>query len=372
LADEPTAELDAASAQQVASLIDELAANEGTVVLMVSHDPAMELGTRRVVRMRDGRIVEERRDGHASLVIGADGWVQLPRPLLEQSGIGRRARAAAFSRTGLLLTPAARGPAATGPTGPPPPQAALPSVPAPVRVQLERVWRWRGEGAGRQAVIADLSTEFEAGCLTAVTGRSGSGKTTLLELLACLERPAAGQVWIDDEPLAAAGRERLAEVRRRLIGYLPQEPAPVGFLSATENVVLALQIRGVRGEPAARQAEAVLGRVGLADRRRQRVARLSAGEAQRLALARALACAQGVLVVDEPTSRLDAEAAAGVAELLCGAARQGQAVICATHDPRLIQVADRVLELERLNSRSLPPPPSSAILSSPTTAEEPA
>jgi putative ABC transport system ATP-binding protein len=125
----------------------------------------------------------------------------------------------------------------------------------------------------------------------------------------------------------------------------------VGFLSAIENVSLALHIRGVSADDAVRRAEAVLVQVGLAQRQRQRAARLSAGEAQRVALARALACADGVLVVDEPTSRLDGLAGTEIAQLLRDAARRGQTVICATHDPRLIETADRVLELERLALR---------------------
>ncbi len=179
-----------------------------------------------------------------------------------------------------------------------------------------------------------------------VTGRSGSGKTTLLEMLACLERPDGGQLRLDGVSLRDADAEELAEVRRRRIGYLPQEPEPVGFLSAAENVALALQVRGRRPEAAAATARAALAMTGLADRSDQRVTRLSAGEAQRVALARALACAEGLLIADEPTSRLDTASAAAVARLLAEAARSGQTVICATHDPLLIEHADRVVSLD--------------------------
>jgi ABC-type lipoprotein export system ATPase subunit len=375
LADEPTAELDEASARRMASVIDQMAEAEGTSVLLVSHDPAMGEGTRRVLRMRDGRIVEERRDRDASLVVGADGWVRLPRPLLDRSGIGLRARAV-VARSGVLLTPATPPPLAADSlhvkrADPP----ASPPAPIPTPVQLERVWRWRGHGARRRLVIADLTAAFQPGCLTVVSGRSGSGKTTLLELLACMGAPDAGELRIAGEPLAVAGAERLAEVRRRRIGYLPQEPAPVGFLSAAENIVLGLRVRGVASEEAVIRAEAALEQVGLGDRRRQRVSRLSAGEAQRVALARALACGRGLLVVDEPTSRLDASAAAGVAVLLADAARDGQTVICATHDPLVTERADQVLALGEspvITHGSLSHAPLSAMLSPSTNAEEPA
>ena len=148
--------------------------------------------------------------------------------------------------------------------------------------------------------------------------------------------------------LGECDAEQLAALRRERIGYLPQEPTPVGFLSAEENVVLGLRLRGWDQAEAAERAAVVLSRVGLADRARQRVSRLSAGEAQRVALARALASARGLLVVDEPTSRLDESNAVRVADLLSeAAAADGQTVICATHDPELIKRADDVLRLER-------------------------
>jgi ABC-type lipoprotein export system ATPase subunit len=342
LADEPTAELDEASAGQMAELIDELGEAEGTTVVAVSHDPALAAAARRVVRIREGRIVEERRDGSASLVIGHDGWIRLPEPLLDEAGIGERARAAVIAR-GLLLTALDRRGAAT--PGPVAMQAPLPRSGSPAVLELDRASRSRGRGAARRTVIDELTVNFEPGRLTVVTGRSGSGKTTLLKLLACLERPDSGQVRLDGEPLARADTERLAWIRRRRIGFLSQEPEPVGFLSAAENVALALRIKGHDGRAAVAAADAVLTRIGLTDRTHQRVARLSAGEAQRVALARALACADGLLVVDEPTSRLDTASAAMVAGLLTEAARGGQTVICATHDPLLIERADRTLSL---------------------------
>src|SRR5262249_54767191 len=120
------------------------------------------------------------------------------------------------------------------------------------------------------------------------------------------------------------------------IGYLPHEPAPIGFLSAFENVTLALTLRGSTINDATERADAALRLVGLAERSRQRVERLSAGEGQRVALARALACARGLLVVDAPTSRLDTDSSTTVAVALCEASAEGQTVVWATHDPDLI------------------------------------
>ena len=182
--------------------------------------------------------------------------------------------------------------------------------------------------------------------MTAITGRSGAGKTTLLKLVAGLDHPSSGQVTLDGDPLGDRNGEQLASLRRERIGYLSQEPAPIGFLSAEENAVLILRIRGWDADAAAERAATALTRAGLADRARQRVYRLSAGEAQRLALARALASARGLLIVDEPTSRQDENNARAVAALLAAAAHEeGQTVICATHDPAVIRRADHVVVL---------------------------
>jgi ABC-type lipoprotein export system ATPase subunit len=333
LADEPTAELDDDAAEAIARLIERLADRDGATVITVSHDP--ELGRRagRTVRIRDGRLVE---DG-GSLVVAPGGWVRLGNERLRDAGIGERLRTQP-TEAGLLLTAAGRG----GERPPATPAAAPMRPPAPaVTLAVENVTRARG---GR-AVLHALTLRFVPGRMTAVVGRSGAGKTTLLELLAGLAVPDAGEIRLDEDLLGGAAAQRAA-VRRARIGYLPQEPAPVGFLSATENVALALMARGAERDQAARAARATLERVGLSGRSDQRVERLSAGEAQRVALARAFACANGLLIVDEPTSRLDEETAAAVADLLAAAAEQdGHTVICATHDATVIRRAHAVVTL---------------------------
>jgi putative ABC transport system ATP-binding protein len=209
------------------------------------------------------------------------------------------------------------------------------------------VTRTFGPGLARRQVLSGLTHAFAPGQMTAVTGRSGAGKTTLLKLVAGLDRPSSGQVVLDGHRLGESTAEQLASLRRQRIGYLSQEPAPVEFLSAAENTVLILRIRDWEAGAAAERAVTALTRAGLADRVRQRAGRLSAGEAQRLALARALAGARGLLIVDEPTSRQDQANAQAVAALLAAAAHaDGQTVICATHDPTVISQADHVLALD--------------------------
>jgi ABC-type lipoprotein export system ATPase subunit len=343
LADEPTGELDDASADATRALIVELTRSNGTSVILVTHDPATAEIADRTVRIRDGRIVGDRRGGEDALVIDG-GWLRLPSELLIQAGIGRRARVRP-TQGGVIVTRAA---AEFGPTAPAAAKA-LPRPPArwaPVQVELRSVARTYGHGLTRRHVLAGLTHDFAPGRMTAVTGRSGAGKTTLLKLVAGLDRPSSGQVMLDGDPLGDRNGEQLASLRRQRIGYLSQEPAPIGFLSAEENIVLILRMRGWDADAAAERAAEALARAGLTDRARQRVHRISAGEAQRLALARALASARGLLIVDEPTSRQDENGAGAVATLLAAAAHEeGQTVICATHDPAVIRHADKVVAL---------------------------
>jgi ABC-type lipoprotein export system ATPase subunit len=343
LADEPTGELDDASADATRALIVDLARSNGTSVILVTHDPATAEIADRTLRIRDGRVVGDRRGGEDALVISG-GWLRLPAELLTQAGIGRRARVRS-APGGVIVT---RAVGDSGPTGPAAAKA-LPQPPArwaPAQVELRCVARSYGYGLTRRDVLGGLTHSFAPGRMTVVTGRSGVGKTTLLKLVAGLDRPSAGQVMLDGHPLGDRNGEQLASLRRQRIGYLSQEPAPVGFLSAEENVVLVLRMRGWDADAAAERAAEALARAGLADRARQRAHRLSAGEAQRLALARALASARGLLIVDEPTSRQDENSARAVATLLAAAAHEeGQTVICATHDPAVIRQADKVVAL---------------------------
>ena len=356
LADEPTGDLDAANGEAVLSLIAHLARAEGATVIVVSHDPAAATAADRSVRMLDGRIVEElgAAPDHGGIVVGRSGWLSLPPALLREAGIDDRAQVR-IADGGLLVSAApgsrgAREPSTAASNGARP-ASWRPASWRPATVELRAVVRTRGHGRSRRSVLDGLTECLLAGQMHAVAGASGSGKTTLLRLVAGLERPDSGASLLDAHDLLSDDAEALAALRRERIGYLGQEPAPIGFLSAEENVVLALRSRGWDEDEARAQATRVLARVGLTERARQRAGRLSAGEAQRLALARALASARGLLIVDEPTSRLDEANATMTAELLHTAAREDrQTVLCATHDERLLALADNVVDLT--NGRS--------------------
>jgi ABC-type lipoprotein export system ATPase subunit len=335
LADEPTGELDQGSAEQMLDLIVGVARVSTMSVVIASHDPGVSEFADRTVTIAGGRVAQETIDGQQTVVVTESGWLRLPPTLRAGGGIGSRARARA-ANSGVLVE-AARTPVHH------PPGSEILGVPQgakPARVEVQSLTFAYHENGRQRTILDGLSYTFAPGGLTVITGRSGSGKSTLMRLLAGLQRPDAGEVLIDGAHLVARDREQLAALRRQRIGYLPQEPAAVDFLSAQENLRLALALRGADGDDAGADVSALLAALGLADRSRQRLVRLSAGEIQRVALARALATGRGLLLLDEPTSRLDETNAGIVASMLSRAVLGGQTVICATHDQTIIDEAD--------------------------------
>jgi ABC-type lipoprotein export system ATPase subunit len=334
LADEPTGELDAESAGFVYAAIGDLAAAEGCTVVVVSHDPASTEIADRFVHIRDGRVSEETVAGEATIVVGRGGWLRLPQEFLERAGIGDRA-AAALEDDRIVVSAAGEGVREEAPASP---AAALPGRPV---ATLTGVVKTHGRGAAAARVFDGLDAVFESGRLTVVTGPSGSGKTTLLHLLAGLDLPDVGEVRVAGAEVQALDRAGRAELRRREVALVPQQSGLVPFLSARENVELGLEIRGIEADP-----HEALAAVGLSERAGQRVSRLSAGEQVRVAIARALAVRPSLLLVDEPTARLDQANALRLATLLTTLARDsGAAVVCATHDPVVIEQADGRLSL---------------------------
>jgi ABC-type lipoprotein export system ATPase subunit len=338
LADEPAGELDAANAELVYRLLGDLVRDSRATAVVVSHDRAAASIADRLVHVRDGRVVEQANPrGEPALVVGGGGWIRLPEPLLR--GLGKpRLLAAAPAGDGVVLTAAA--PAVLDADGAGPEPAVRPTGRAVA--ELRRV----GKRYGDRTVLDGLSRSFRAGALTAVVGRSGSGKTTLLHLLAGLLRPSEGEVLLAGEPIHALSRSRLAALRRENVALVTQEPGLVPYLTALENVELALDLRRRSGD-----ARRALAEVGLEERLDARAARLSAGERQRVAIARALAVEAPLLLADEPTARLDEENARAAGTLLAAAARErGVAVVCATHDEVLIELADEAVLLDHSTS----------------------
>jgi len=348
IADEPTGELDAATAREVIDLIAELAREQGGTALVVSHDPASAERADRVVHVRDGRISDERVAGgdEGSIVVGRGGWLRLPEELLRSAGIDRRATARLRDEA-LVVEPAEHSVETTqSPLEPSFP--AEPSRSARVGVDSTQAIEARGltKRYGSATPFERLDATFAPGKLTVVTGPSGSGKTTLLHLLAGLEVPDEGDVLVDGVSLGTLDRAGRAELRRRAIAFVGQTAGLVPFLGARENAEVTLALRGVAPDEAASRVAEALEAVGLADHAERPVGELSAGQRERAALARALAARPLALVADEPTARLDGANALALGALLADIARtSGTTVICATHDPLLIEQADAELSL---------------------------
>ncbi len=325
IADEPTGELDAANAAEIYSLIGGLTREAGATTIVVSHDPSSAAVADRVVQIRDGRVSAE--DGEA--VVNRGGWVRIPEELLGGASKARLDRVP----DGVVLHVRERDAAPAAP-----PVALEPGEVVVRTVGLAKLY-------GAEPVFLDLSLELESGRLSAVTGPSGSGKSTLLHLIAGLDVPTAGEVQVLDEPMSQLDATQRALVRRRHIGVVTQGADLVPFLTAQETVELSLAIRGL---PAAGAAE-TLAAVGLEELSQQRVSRLSMGERQRVAVARALAARPRLLLADEPTARLDEANARAVGALFAElAATTGTAIVCATHDPVLIEHARAEVPLATL------------------------
>ncbi|WP_439691578.1 ABC transporter ATP-binding protein [Curtobacterium sp. SP.BCo] len=192
----------------------------------------------------------------------------------------------------------------------------------------------------------DVSLAVHPGELLVVRGRSGAGKSTLLRLLGGLDRPSSGTVRIGDVDVSAASEDALVTLRRDVVGFVHQDFGLLPTLTAAENVELPLRVARRPGAERDDRVASALSSVGLDGHARQRPGQLSGGQQQRVAIARALVLPRRVLIADEPTGQLDSETAAQVMELVVALTRErGVATVVATHDPLVIALADRVVEL---------------------------
>jgi putative ABC transport system ATP-binding protein len=214
-------------------------------------------------------------------------------------------------------------------------------------ITAENVTRVFQTGAGQCYALKEVSMEACPGEIVVLRGRSGSGKTTLLNLLAGLDTPTEGEVYLKGKPLSqmrAAGRDHL---RQHEIGMVFQTMALIPFLNAEENVELALRIGGQSAKGRRAKCEQWLGYVGLSERLHHRPQELSGGEQQRVAIARAVVREPLLLLADEPTAALDSRMGRGIMELFTKLAlEKGICVVMTTHDPAMIERAHRVYALE--------------------------
>jgi len=209
--------------------------------------------------------------------------------------------------------------------------------------QLCRSFR---EGKRVHRVLENAHARIAAGEIVAIIGRSGSGKSTLLNLISGIDQPDSGFIEFDGREITMLREPERTLFRRRNIGFVYQFFNLVPTLDVEENVRLMLELNGVRGREARRRTAAILGEVGLAERRHSAVDTLSGGEQQRVAIARALVHEPRLILADEPTGNLDEETAQQVILLLLSLVRtRGATLLIVTHDYDVTASAQRVLEL---------------------------
>jgi putative ABC transport system ATP-binding protein len=202
------------------------------------------------------------------------------------------------------------------------------------------------EGSGCVTVLKRASLELDRGEIVALEGPSGSGKTTFLTILGCMLTPCSGELRIEGRKVDPNRPNLLPPLRRASIGFVFQQFHLFPALTAAENVQYVLNLKGVKGSAARREAHRLLGEVGLSDRTTFLPRDLSSGQKQRVAIARALAGRAPILLADEPTANLDHQTGAQVLDLFRGLARREQrALLVVTHDPRVRTIADRVLHI---------------------------
>lgn len=204
-------------------------------------------------------------------------------------------------------------------------------------------------GGGPVIALDHVSAELRHGEMTGILGPSGCGKTTLLMQIGLLDSPTSGSVLFDGEPVdrLAGGERSLRDYRRKNIGFVFQKPNLIPFLTALENVSLALIIDGWPNSDAAAKSMDLLAGLDLSDRSHSYPHQLSGGQQQRVAIARALAHDPGLILADEPTAALDSVRGRQVMEHLKHiATTRHAAVVVVTHDPRSLDLFDRILEME--------------------------
>jgi putative ABC transport system ATP-binding protein len=219
-------------------------------------------------------------------------------------------------------------------------------VPPMLVLEAEDVRKTFREGPREVPVLRGVSLSVSRGEVVSLEGPSGSGKTTLLCILGCLLGASGGRVRIEGKEVDPRRPGRMWSIRRQSIGFVFQQYNLFPSLTALENVVYALNIRGWRGVRARREAHRVLQGVGLADRTSFRPRELSGGQKQRVAIARALAGTAPLILADEPTGNLDSRAGASVLELFRGLAKdENRALLIVTHDTGVRPIADRVVAI---------------------------
>lgn len=213
-------------------------------------------------------------------------------------------------------------------------------------LSLQNIWRSYTQGGTTLEVLRGVNLQINAGEAVALVGQSGSGKTTLLQIAGLLDRPSAGEITIGQERMTLAKDSARTLARRKYLGFVYQFHHLLPEFSAVENIMLPQMIAGVSKEAACARAMELLAAMGLEERAPHRPAKLSGGEQQRCAIARAVANRPALLLADEPTGNLDPETAGEVLTFFLRLAREEHlAALVVTHNPQLASRMDRTVRL---------------------------
>lgn len=214
-------------------------------------------------------------------------------------------------------------------------------------IAIKNLNHYYGKGALKKQILFDINLEIYPGEIVIMTGPSGSGKTTLLSLIGGLRSVQEGSLKFLGVETFGASQNRLVQIRRK-IGYIFQAHNLLGFLTATQNVQMAVELNDhISPNQAISKSQAMLGAVGLQDKVTYYPDSLSGGQKQRVAIARALVNNPPLVLADEPTAALDKQSGRDVVEIMQGLAKeQGTSILLVTHDNRILDIADRIVEME--------------------------
>lgn len=212
-------------------------------------------------------------------------------------------------------------------------------------LKVEDLVKYYGEGENQVRAVDHTSLQIERGKFTAIVGRSGSGKSTLLHLIGGLDRPDSGKVWIDGTDIYSRKDDKLAQFRRKKIGFIFQDFNLIPSLNVWENIVLPLGLDNRKVKP--REVEDILKKIGLQDKKDAMPSALSGGQKQRTAIARALVTRPAIILADEPTGNLDSKTSSDVIGLLKRTSVEfHQTIVMITHNDDIARLADRIIRIE--------------------------
>jgi macrolide transport system ATP-binding/permease protein len=224
-------------------------------------------------------------------------------------------------------------------------QTAKVAMPTKALLEVDDLWREYPSGDGAVAVLKGISLRIDAGEMVAIMGASGSGKSTLMNILGCLDRPTRGSYKVAGQATSQLGPDELARLRREHFGFIFQRYHLLGDLTASGNVEIPAIYAGHSKEDRRKRASALLTRLGLGERVLHRPGQLSGGQQQRVSIARALMNGGDVILADEPTGALDSVSGEEVMRILRELHADGHTVIIVTHDPKVAQNAQRIIEV---------------------------